>query len=451
MNKQDAYNLFHAGSKVFSKIENNGMRIDTDYVKQAIDDTEKEISLLEQEIRDSDEGKKWIKKYGNKTTFYSDKQLAYVLFKILKYEPVMFTASGAAATSAEALEQINSEFVDKIFKLKKLNKACNTYLKNFLSESVDGILRPFFNLHLVKSYRSSSDNPNFQNIPVRDPLIKELIRKSFKAREGRRIVEIDYSALEVRIAACYHKDPNMISYIQDKTKDMHRDMAMECFRLDQVTKEVRYVAKNMFVFPQFYGSYYASCAPNMWAAIDKLKLTTVDGKPLKEHLEEQEIYRLGKEVEPKTFLSHIKHVEDDFWGNRFPVYNQWKKDWYAEYQKKGYFNSLTGFTYSGYMRRNEVINLAVQGSAFHCTLWALINLQDTLERREMKTLIIGQIHDSIVADVPDCELYSYLKIAQNIMTKRLCKAWKWIKVPLEIEAEITPVNGTWFEKKEIKI
>ena len=69
----------------------------------------------------------------------------------------------------------------------------------------------------------------------------------------------------------------------------------------------------------------------------------------------------------------------------------------------------------------------------------------------MKTKIVGQIHDSIVADVHEDELGEYLKRAKSIMTKRLVKKWTWINVPLGVDAEVTPLNGSWHEKKEMKI
>ena len=69
----------------------------------------------------------------------------------------------------------------------------------------------------------------------------------------------------------------------------------------------------------------------------------------------------------------------------------------------------------------------------------------------MRTLIVGQIHDSIVSDVYHKELKNYLEIAKQVMTIEVRKHWKWINVPLSVEAEVTPINGNWYEKKEMKI
>ena len=69
----------------------------------------------------------------------------------------------------------------------------------------------------------------------------------------------------------------------------------------------------------------------------------------------------------------------------------------------------------------------------------------------MKTLIVGQIHDSIVSDVYQKELKNYLEIAKQVMTIDVRKHWKWIIIPLSIEAEVAPVNGSWYDKKEVQI
>jgi DNA polymerase I len=117
--------------------------------------------------------------------------------------------------------------------------------------------------------------------------------------------------------------------------------------------------------------------------------------------------------------------------------------------KRGGFKTLTGFWIEGVMGRNDVINYPVQGSAFHCLLWSLIRLQRELRWGKMRALIVGQIHDSIVADVPADELDDFLPLAKRIMTEEIRKHWKWIIVPLDIEAEVSESN--WFEKKAVEI
>ena len=456
--RQFAYNLLHSGVLALAVVETNGMRVNVEYCRDAKTRVSRTIGRLEKKLKMSPEGKEWAKKYRRNMNLTSSDQLADMLFNEWGYKPKVLTDTGKPATSEAALEEIEGEFVKNFFRMKRLIKARGTYLDAVIREEVGGIVRPFFNLHLVRTFRSSSDNPNFQNIPIRNPEIGRLVRSAFVARPGRRLVEIDYSGIEVRIAACYHKDPVMLRYIRNPEKDMHRDMAAECYRLppEEVSKKVRYCGKNKFVFPQFYGDWYLSCARALWESIDQMGLQTVSGIPLKEHLAAEGIKKLGKcdpkkEPRPGTFERHIQLVEKDFWGKRFRKYSEWKKKWYEKYKRRGFFDTLTGFRCEGYMKRNDVINYPVQGSAFHCLLWSLIEIQKEIEKRGMKTLIVGQIHDSIVADVPDEELEEYLTMAKEIMTERLPEAWDWINVPIDVEAEVTPVEGSWIQKEEVKI
>ena len=112
---------------------------------------------------------------------------------------------------------------------------------------------------------------------------------------------------------------------------------------------------------------------------------------------------------------------------------------------------LTGFRVDGIYGRNDVINYPVQGAAFHCLLWCLIQLQRWLNAAGMKSLIVGQIHDSIVLDVTDDEAKEVLAKAHEIMTEDLPKHYSWIIVPMEVEAEMTPLGGSWFTKEKVDL
>ena len=453
---KEAYQLLHEGTLALAKVEANGIRIDIDRLEATISKVSRYIDRLTEKLKDDEIWLKWRRRFGYKTNITSRTQLAKVVYGELGYESEKKTKLEKRESADEtSLRKLKIPFVNRYLQLEKLKKLRATYLNGVKREVVDGFLHPSFNLNLVKTFRSSSDSPNFQNIPIRDKRVGKLIRQCFIPREGNVLLEIDFGALEVRIAACYHKDPAMLAYIKDPTKDMHRDAACDCYLLtqDRVTKDIRFYAKNQFVFPEFYGSYYAKCAPNLWNAIDTAKLVTSNGTPLKEHLAEQGIKRLGackSGQEPKdgTFEKHIKEVETDFWENRFSVYAQWKDDWWNEYLKNGYFDLLTGFREVGVYKKNDVINHPVQGAAFHCLLWSLIQLQKWLTKSRLGAMIIGQIHDSILVDCPKEEIKKLISKAKCIMTGDIRNEWPWIIVPLEVEVEITETS--WFEKEKYK-
>lgn len=456
----EAYKLLHDGVRALSRVEDAGIRVDVEYLDKVSLQTKQKVTELLEKMEKTEVLKTWRKSYRGDTSLNSLDQLGDVLFNKMGFTPPAKTEGGRGYKLDEkTLVNIDHPFIPLFLRVRKLQKAYGTYLQGIRRTVVDGFCHPVFNLHLVQTYRSSCEDPNFQNIPVRDVEIMNLVRSAFFPRKGRQLVELDYGGIEVKVAACYHHDPTMITYLEDKSKDMHRDMAMECYLLKQadVSKHIRYCGKNMFVFPQFYGDWYLDCARSLWNAIPKMKLCRADGVSLLEHLAENGIRELGR-LDPKgeprkgTFEYHIKAVEKNFWNVRFPVYDQWRRDWYEDYKRKGWFQMLTGFVCQGYMKRNEVVNYPVQGSAFHCLLWSLIQLVNKeLKRHNMETLIVGQIHDSIVADVVPEERDDFLALAKEVMINRLMKHWSWICVPMEIEAEVAPVDAPWALKEKVEL
>jgi DNA polymerase-1 len=310
-------------------------------------------------------------------------------------------------------------------------------------------LHPMYSLNTVKTFRGSGSYPNPQNFPNRDKRRARLVRTAFIPRSDDHVIlEMDMSGAEVRTSACYHKDPTMISYIE-RNHDYHKDLASQCFKLppEQVTKLVRGTAKNMFVFASFYGDWHVNIAQNLWTAVKKDKLTTADGVPLYDHLAENGLPTLGavdRNTIPGTFGHHIKEVYDDFWTRRFHVYSQWKVEWFNKYLETGWFQTLTGFVCKGIFKRNEAINYPIQGSSFHCLLWVLIEMDKWLRKYKMQTKIIGQIHDSILFDAHRKELRDVAQKCHELMIEAIRRAWDWIIVPLEVEAEVGEQN--WYQK-----
>lgn len=455
--RQEGYQLLHDGVAELAIVELNGIRIDVDLLKITKRRLSRRIRKLKTKIEEDNAWKKWQRRYGSETNIASRTQLGTVLFEEMGFESVSQTAGGREATDEEALQGIDHPFVKAWIRHAKYEKTLGTFLKGIEKEMVDGRLHPSFNLHTVRSYRSSSDSPNFQNFPVRDKEIAEIIRSLFIASKGCVLVENDFASIEVNLSACYHHDENFISYITTPGKDMHRDMAAQIYMLepDEVDKDARYGAKNKFVFPQFYGDFYIACARSLWDWIDRGKLKGPDGKSLRKHLNRNGITKLGAcdpEQDPVqgTFEAHLREVEHDFWNQRFGEYGQWRKDWYRQYLDKGYFDLLTGFRVHGTFPKNAVTNYPVQGSAFHCLLWTLIQANRALRKYKMRSKIVGQIHDSLIADVRVEELSDYLAIVEEITTERLRKHWPWICVPMRVEYEIAPVGSNWFQKREVK-
>lgn len=463
--RKDAYEFFHRGTIALSRVEANGIRIDTDYLDRTIESTKTEIRTLEAGLKDSKVWKEWKKRFAGKANMNSVPQLGTVLNGLGFHSSERTEKGGKEKWDESALDNVDLPFVKDYIAAKKLKRVVGTYLNGIRREVVDGLLHPSYNLAGgldddqkggASSYRGSSSNPNFQNVPIRNPRMSKLIRPCFVARKGHLLAEVDFSTIEVRISACYNKDPVLIDYVKNSPpKDMHRDMACEIFLLkpEQVTKKgTRDSAKNQFVFPQFYGSFYVDCAKAMWKSMER-RSHVIEGSTrlVKDHLAEKGITERGlcdPDQRPRhgTFEAHLKKVEDKFWNDRFKVYTDWKRRWFTKYQNNGYFDLLTGFRCTGLYRRNQVINFPVQGCAFHCLLWSIMRLQEEIDRRGMKTKLVGQIHDCLLADVHESEVQEFLNLCKQVMTVDLVKHWSWIIVPLEIEVDLVPDGKSWLDK-----
>ncbi len=442
-----AYQLLHKGSLALADVEANGIYIDVPYCLKQQKVIQRRIDKYTKQLDTFPEMKKWKSLYKNNFKIGSNPQLGKVLYEHFNYETDILTATGKPSTSEEAMLSIKGgapEIVNKLITIRKLTKAKNTYLNNFIKEQVNGIMHPFFNLHTVVTFRSSSSAISFQIIPVRHPETKKLLRRAIVPPKGFILAEIDYTGAEVRVATCYHKDPNMIKEINDPDRDMHKDMAIKCYMLDEDgwNKNTRFASKNGFVFPEFYGDWYKSCADQMWSFIESLKLET-KGIPLKKHLRKKGIKNL------KQFTDHMQEVESYFWKKKFPVYDKWKQKHLKNYYKNGYIDFLTGFRIEALLKDNDVINYPVQGAAFHCLLWSLIELNKELKKRGYRSFISGQIHDSIFMYIHPEELNDVLPLVRYIMTEKIREYYKWLIVPMEIEIELSPVDGSWFLKKEV--
>lgn len=459
----EAYQLFHDGSIALADIKHRGVQVDLDYLAMLTKKIDHNIQEATARLRQTPEVKKWQQLFGVKTNLASRTQLGDLLFKVYKHKPLEFNKKSQRGKADERfLSEVNTEFSNLYLEMEKQKKLRSTYVEGILKEVKNGFVHPSYALNTVSSYRSSCFAPNFQNIPKRNPIIAKLARGIYIPREGYQIVEIDYSRLEVVIAATYHRDPVMIRYINDKNACMHRDTARDVFMLDnndQVSDDARYAAKNMMVFPQFYGSIYTNCAMNLWKAIKSLNLRIKGTETsLYEHLRSHGIKDRGlcdfdRQPEPVrgTFEHHIKGMQNSFWEDRFTVYAEWKEQFWLNYLRTGQFQFKTGFICSADLRKNQVINFGTQGVAFHCLLKSLIMIREYLIKKKMRSRIIGEIHDALVAEVHPEELEEFIRISWWFMTKKIPQIWPWVTVPLDVEVEVCPVNESWANKKKIKL
>lgn len=444
------FDFFMKAIQHFAFIQNNGIVFDLNQYKKNYSELTLKIKKLNNEIQNSNEVK--LLENSDNFNFNSTKQLRNLFFEIMKKDSIKKTIKNFESVDEEVLNKMNTSFTKNILEHRHLSKIRDTYLKQFRKESVeiDGnyYIFPFFGLTIPATYRGSSYNPNFQNIPIRDELAKRMTRGTLVPRKGRCLLEIDFKGMEVAIGCCVHKDKNMIAYVKDKKNNMHTDTSALIFMKDKVEidKKERFIAKNGFVFPSFYGSTsrmyniilknqrYGEITFNIW------EMLTIE---MKEHFKKKGIKNIFQ------FQKHIEKIEEYFWGDLFYGYQQWKFDNWKEYKEMGYIDLITGFRCTGKMGFNQANNFKIQGPAFHVMLWCLIQINEFLIQNNMKSMIIGQVHDSIIFDIDPLELEILSKIIKDICTKKVRQYFKWIIVPLQIEAEMTNVNESWDLKKEI--
>ena len=469
------FDFFKEGSIALVDAEQAGMKINEKYLLEKKKDLEIEIKKIGIEIQDN----RYVKQFfGGKFNPKSDVQLKKLLYSDMKLTPTEFTAptkahpEGTPKVTKAALEWIAADkshpmnqFVSDTLQYKKLSTILSTFVVGLLHEVWDGEVHPFFNLHLARTYRSTSNQINFQNQPVRDDETSNLVRGAFYPYPGHQILEADFSGLEVKIAACTTLDPVLLKYVTDPTSDMHRDQANALFFLPKYSPEIwekhkglktlRYNAKNQFVFPEFYGSWFGACANNLWNSCKDSKL--VDGTPLHKHLANQKIKVWNERIrrfeskyitDLETYTSHVQHEEENFW-ERFKVYRQWKEDQLDNYYATGIVPMYFGFRRQGHLGKNKILNSSIQGTAFHCLLWCFIKLNNLRREQEWKSLLVGQIHDSIVMSVHPSEKAMILKIIQRIMTKDLVEMFDWIVTSMGVEIEMGEINEPWSMKKAV--
>jgi len=444
----DAYDFFQEGTLAMGRLTLRGICTDEDYYetqtnKDGTGEIDKKIiDLLK--VTKFGEQADWFKdREGREIDLESSKDLGILLYDILKYPPVL-TDKGNRSVDEKALHKIKLPFTDNLLKMRKLMKLSGTYMAQFKRFSFNGMMNPSFGLNIPVTYRSSSSDPNFHNIPIRDDFSKLACRKGIIPRKGRGLLSSDFSGIEVGISACYNKDKELIKYIMDEKKDMHRDSAADIWILptEEVNSKIRYTGKNGWVFAQFYNDYYENCASNMWD--NYLDLETNSGVTLKNHLAKKGIRDLA------AFTNHCKTVEDKFWGVRFKTYKRWKEEINKQYQKTGYLETYFGFQFTGFMSRNECNNYQTQGTAFHVLLWTLMEVEKEMFRQKMDSLLVGQIHDDMFTDYEDHELEQMIETIDYYGTEEVRDRHKWITIPLKIDHEISGIDGNWAEMEEVK-
>lgn len=439
------FRFFMEGMDALAKVQSEGLPIDFSHIEELMNDLDNKFLEAKAETLNTEEVKLWKAKHiGEEFNPMSNTQVVEVLYKICKLKP----PSGKADASGDTLEKLGTPFCQSILLMRRWLKI-KDFLKGYKREAVwdeekqSYLIRPFFNLSSGASsedggpstYRTSSSDPNFQNIPKRDKEMKKILRSLFVAPKGYRFMECDYKALETYISVAYNKDPQLLAYLKDPTLDMHKRAASLVFGVtpEEVTKDMRQQGKK-WNFSSFYGSGYKNSAFQIWKdCTPEMKDT------LKKHT------GVGSLDE---FEGQCKKAYDVYWGHDFKVYDQWRKKQWEIYQTMGYLTSYFGFRFYGPMGATNTMNCCIQGTGAHCLLEGLIQDLKDFDHLGLKSRIVGEIHDSIVVMVADDEVEKVCSIIYKNNVKALNDKYDWLPLKLVEECDLSEAGGSWSHMEE---
>ena len=368
---------------VLSLMERKGIKIDVSYFKNYSSELEKELAKIEKAI---------YEEAGEEFNINSPKQLGDILFVKMNLPSGKKTKTGYS-TDVMVLEDLESYGYDiarLLLDYRKLNKLKTTYVDT-LPNLVDSNSRihTSFNQIGTATGRLSSSEPNLQNIPVKtDDGIK--IREGFVAEEGKVLMSIDYSQVELRVLTSMSKDENLIEAYREE-KDLHDLTARRIFNLsdsDDVTREQRTIAK-IINFSIIYGK-------TPFGLAKELKIPVKDAS------------------------EYIKKYFE-----QYPRVTTFEKEVIEFGEEHGYVKTLFGRKryISGIDSKNKTIkaqaermavNTVIQGTAAEVLKKVMLKVYETLKDKDDIALLL-QVHDELIFEVEESSVEKYSEILADIM------------------------------------
>lgn len=393
---------------VLVDMEDEGVRIDVDALKQYSNDLSLQLAEIEKEIYNL---------AGCEFNIASPKQLGEILYDTLKItDKPPRTATKQYSTAEEVLKKLEDRhpIVPLILEYRSINKLVSTYLDVFpkLINSQTGRLHTIYNQTVTATGRLSSSNPNLQNIPIRTDRGRE-IRKAFVARnDDYTILAADYSQIELRIIASLSHDQHMIESFS-KHQDIHAATAAKIYHidLDSVSKEQRRNAKSVN-----FGIVYGI---SPFGLAEQLDIPRKEAAALIEEYFAQ-YPSIKQYIDSNIEFAREHGYAQTLLGRRRYLYD---------------INSRnTGLRQ--FAERNAV-NMPIQGTSADMIKIAMIRIHRQLNELNMKTKMILQVHDELVFDVYKPELEQVKEIVKYEMEHAL---------PLSIPVEVgIDVGNNWLE------
>ncbi|MEN8156415.1 MAG: DNA polymerase I [Bacteroidota bacterium] len=385
--------------KVLMEMEHQGVKLDVDALKRFASTLREQIIKVEAEI---------YRMAGVEFNISSPKQLGDILFEKLKIiEKPKKTKTKQYATGEEVLVQLKEKHpvVDQVLEYRSLRKLLSTYVEALpqMVKNRTGKIHTSFNQALVTTGRLSSNNPNLQNIPIREERGREIRRAFIPEREDHLFLSADYSQIELRLMAHLSEDPGMIGAFVNN-EDIHTATAAKIYKTEQeaVTREMRSKAKTAN-FGIIYG-----------------------------------ISAFGLSQRMGISRSEAKQLIDGYFFT-YPGVRAYMDRCIRMAREQGYVETMYGrrrmlpdiLSRNSVVRGNaerNAINSPIQGSAADIIKIAMVRINEAMVRAQLKSHMILQVHDELNFDVWPDEVGRVKTIVRKEMEHASA-----LKVPLTIE------------------
>ena len=386
---------------VLSRMEQQGVLIDSQKLRQQSQDLATRIAELEKEVHEE---------AGEPFNLGSTKQLQHILFEKLSLPVSKKTPKGAPSTSEDVLQELALEYPlpQKIMEYRGLTKLKNTYTDKLpkMINHRTGRVHTSYHQAVTATGRLSSTDPNLQNIPIRNEEGRR-VRQAFVPREGNKIVAADYSQIELRIMAHLSGDKGLLDAFAHG-KDIHKATAAEVFSvpLDDVTTEQRRSAKAIN-----FGLIYGMSA-----------------------------FGLSKQLNiPRNEAQ--KYM--DLYFERYPGVLEYMDSTRESAKEKGYVETVFGrrlylpdIKASNGARRKgaerAAINAPMQGTAADIIKMAMIKVDDWIAKNASNDVtMMMQVHDELVFEIKEEKVEEHVATITALMENAAT-----LNVPLVVEAGV---------------
>ncbi|MFH0992074.1 MAG: DNA polymerase I [bacterium] len=392
--------------EVLTRMEIHGVKIDVEYLRGMSKELEKLLENLTREIHQLG---------GGSFNINSTQQLGEVLFKRLQLRTVRKTKTGFS-TDVGVLEELRHDhpIVEKLLEYRQLSKLKSTYVEAIptLVNPATGRVHTSYNQTIASTGRLSSSDPNLQNIPIRTEIGRSIRKAFIPGKKSFFILSADYSQIELRVMAHISGDAGMAEAFRNH-EDIHTTTAAKVFgvTLEEVSRDMRRKAKEVN-FGIMYGI-------GPFGLANRLEISQTE----------------AKDIIARYF-------------DRFPKVKQYINDTIASVRTKGYVETMLGrrrylpeiVSKNQNIRQNaerQAINMPIQGTSADMIKLAMIGIDRELQKQELQTTMILQVHDELVFEMKKSEE----SVVRELIIQKMKNALT-LSVPLEVEIGI---GSNWLE------